>query len=87
MSYGMVDPMARRQVLVQLDDDLIARLDAAADALERNRSELIREALGAYLDAGREAAWDARTIRAYLEVAEDPADIEAFARVAAWPDA
>ena len=87
MSYGMVEPMARRQVLVQLDDELIARLDSAADALERNRSELIREALGAYLDAGRQAAWDARTIRAYLEVPEDPAEVEAFARVAYWPDA
>ncbi|MGH2595890.1 MAG: ribbon-helix-helix protein, CopG family [Actinomycetota bacterium] len=79
--------MARRQVLVQLDDELVARLDEAAEALERNRSELIREALSAYLDAGREAAWDARTIRAYLEVPEDPEDLEAFARIATWPDA
>ncbi len=82
----MVRGMARRQVLVQLDDALVARLDRAADALDRNRSELIREALGAYLDAAREAAWDARTIRAYLEVPEDPARLEAFGRVAAWPD-
>ena len=78
--------MARKQVLVQLDDELVARLDGAAQALERNRSELIREALTAYLDAGREAAWDARTIRAYLEVPEDPAELEAFMRVAVWPD-
>lgn len=72
---------------MQLDDELVARLDEAAEALERNRSELIREALSAYLDAGREAAWDARTIRAYLEVPEDPEDLEAFARIATWPDA
>jgi metal-responsive CopG/Arc/MetJ family transcriptional regulator len=83
----MVDRMVRKQVLVQLDDELIARLDGAAKALDRNRSELIREALAAYLDAGREAAWDARTIRAYLEVPEDPAELEAFTRIAAWPDA
>jgi predicted transcriptional regulator len=82
----MVDRMARRQVLVQLDDDLVARLDTVAAALDRNRSELIREALAAYLDAGREAAWDARTIRAYLEIPEDPAELEAFMRVAVWPD-
>jgi predicted transcriptional regulator len=82
----MVDGVARRQVLVQLDDELVARLDRAADALDRNRSELIREALGAYLDAAREAAWDARVIRSYLEVPEDAAALEAYGRVAAWPD-
>jgi metal-responsive CopG/Arc/MetJ family transcriptional regulator len=82
----MVDRMARRQVLVQLDDGLVARLDEAAVALGRNRSELIREALTAYLDAAREAAWDLRTIRAYLELPEDPAELEPFGRVAAWPD-
>jgi predicted transcriptional regulator len=88
MSYGMVEWMARKQVLVQLDDELVSRLDDAAEALDRNRSELIREALAAYLDAGREAAWDARTIRAYLEFPEDPAELEAFEALAlqAWPD-
>jgi metal-responsive CopG/Arc/MetJ family transcriptional regulator len=84
----MVDRMARKQVLVQLDDALVSRLDGAAEALDRNRSELIREALTAYLDAAEEAAWDARTIRAYLEVPEDPAELEAFEALAlqAWPD-
>ena len=82
----MVARVGRKQVLVQLDDELVARLDDAAQALDRNRSELIREALAAYLDAGREAAWDARTIRAYLELPEDPAELEAFMRVAVWPD-
>lgn len=79
--------MARKQVLVQLDDELVARLDSAAQAMDRNRSELIREALAAYLDGGREVAWDARTIRAYLDFPEDPAELEAFARIAVWPDA
>ncbi len=83
----MVADVARKQVLVQLDDELVVRLDRAAEALDRNRSELIREALAAYLDAGREAAWDARTIRAYLEVPEDPAELEGFMRIAVWPDA
>jgi metal-responsive CopG/Arc/MetJ family transcriptional regulator len=84
----MVERMARKQVLVQLDDELVERLDGAAEALHRNRSELIREALAAYLDAGREAAWDAQTIRAYLEVPEDPAELAAFEALAlqAWPD-
>ncbi len=86
MPYGMVDQMARKQVLVQLDDELVSRLDIAAEALDRNRSELIREALTTYLDAAQAAAWDARTIRAYLKVPEDPAELEAFMRVAVWPD-
>jgi metal-responsive CopG/Arc/MetJ family transcriptional regulator len=82
----MVAQMARRQVLVQLDDGLVDRLDRAAEALGRNRSELIREAVSAYLDACREAGWDVRTVRAYLEIPEDPAELDAFARAAAWPD-
>jgi predicted transcriptional regulator len=82
----MVSSVARRQVLVQLDDELVARLDHAAGALDLNRSELIREALDAYLDAATEAGWDARTIRAYLDVPENPADLEAFLQVGAWPE-
>ena len=82
----MVVGMARRQVLVQLDDELVSRLDRAAGALGENRSELIRAALDAYLDAATEAGWDARTIRAYLDVPEDRADLEAFLPVGVWPE-
>jgi metal-responsive CopG/Arc/MetJ family transcriptional regulator len=82
----MVADMARRQVLVQLDDELIGQLDQAASTFGRNRSELIREALAAYLAACREAAWDVRTIQAYLQVPEDGAELDAFGRVAVWPD-
>jgi metal-responsive CopG/Arc/MetJ family transcriptional regulator len=79
----MVSGMARKQVLVQLDDALVQRLDRSAGALDLNRSELIREALGAYLDACEEAAWDARTVRAYLEIPEDLTELEGFQRLAA----
>ncbi|MBA3691181.1 MAG: ribbon-helix-helix protein, CopG family [Actinobacteria bacterium] len=80
--------MARKQVLVQLDDAIVDRLDRSAEALELNRSELIRQAVGAYLDACEEAAWDARTVRAYLEVPEDLADLDGLRRLAAtaWPE-
>jgi metal-responsive CopG/Arc/MetJ family transcriptional regulator len=85
----MVTRMGRRQVLVQLDDALVDRLDRSAGALELNRSELIREAVRAYLDACEEATWDLRTVRAYLEVPEDPHELEALQRLAAsaWPPA
>jgi metal-responsive CopG/Arc/MetJ family transcriptional regulator len=83
----MVTGVARKQVLVQLDDALIQRLDRSAGALELNRSELIRRAVDAYLDACEEAAWDVRTVRAYLDIPEDIAEIEEFQRLAAaWPE-
>jgi len=79
--------VARKQVLVQLDDALIRRLDRSAGALELNRSELIRQAVDAYLDACEEAAWDVRTVRAYLDIPEDIAEMEEFQRLAAaWPE-
>jgi metal-responsive CopG/Arc/MetJ family transcriptional regulator len=83
----MVTGVARKQVLVQLDDALIRRLDRSAGALELNRSELIRQAVDAYLDACEEAAWDVRTVRAYLDIPEDIAEMEEFQRLAAaWPE-
>ena len=40
MGYHMF--MSRREVLVQLDDDLVDRLDKLAKTLGTNRSELLR---------------------------------------------
>ena len=84
----MVAGVARRQVLVQFDDALVDRLDRAASALELNRSELLRRAVDAYLEACEEAGEDARTVAAYLRVPEDPEELAAFEALAlqAWPD-
>jgi len=84
----MVTSVARRQVLVQLDDALVDRLDRTASALELNRSELMRRAVDAYLEACEEAGEDARTVAAYLRVPEDPKELAAFEELAlqAWPD-
>ncbi|MGZ5213295.1 MAG: ribbon-helix-helix protein, CopG family [Actinomycetota bacterium] len=80
--------MARKQVLVQLDDALVDRLDRVASALDLSRSELIRRAVDAYLDACEEAGEDARTVAAYLRVPDDPAELAAFESLAlqAWPE-
>ncbi len=43
--------MGRREVLVQSDDDLVARLDRLAAAHGMNRSELLRRGAAAVLDA------------------------------------
>ncbi|MCP3933892.1 MAG: ribbon-helix-helix protein, CopG family, partial [Actinomycetia bacterium] len=50
--------MARREVLVQLDDDLVEQLDALATDLGTNRSELMRRGAQAVLDAERLAVAD-----------------------------
>jgi metal-responsive CopG/Arc/MetJ family transcriptional regulator len=84
----MVATVGRRQVLVQLDDALVGRLDRVASALDVSRSELIRRGVDAYLDACEEAGEDARTVAAYLRIPEDPAELAAFEALAlqAWPD-
>ena len=81
MDYHMV--MARREVLVQLDDDLVDRLDEIARARGASRSALLREGARAVIDADERAAADRRLIEAYQRLPEDPALIESAARLAA----
>jgi len=66
--------MARKQTLVQLTDELLAALDQRAVQEGRSRSELIREALEAYLAEGLEAEIDRRIVEAYTRIPqkEDP---------------
>ena len=47
----MVARMSRKQVLVQLDDAQVARLDVLSDAAGDSRSGMIRRALDLYLEA------------------------------------
>jgi metal-responsive CopG/Arc/MetJ family transcriptional regulator len=88
MPYGMLDPMARKQVLVQLDDELLGRLDRLVAAVETNRSELIRRAVAAYLRAADEAKADLDHVEAYLRIPEDPGEFAGLERAGyeAWPE-
>lgn len=61
LAYGM----ARTQTLVQLSDELLAQLDARAAREGRSRSDLIREALAAYLAADRQADIDRLIVEGY----------------------
>ena len=79
MIYHMV--MSRREVLVQLDDDLVAALDAIADATGTNRSALIRSGVRAVLRAHQESEIDAAIARGYA--AEPETDTEVAAARAA----
>lgn len=75
--------MARREVLVQLDDDLVSRLDELARRVAVSRSELIRRGALAVLEADRWAQADERLIAEYAHQPPDAALLEASQRLAA----
>ena len=75
--------MARREVLVQLDDDLVERLDALAADLGTNRSELVRRGAQAVLEAEDLATADRALKLAYRRQPADPALVESARRLAA----
>ncbi len=81
MVYHMV--MARREVLVQLDDALVAKLDEVAKRTEVSRSELLRRGALAVLEADEWARDDKRLITGYAKHPPDPALLEASRRLAA----
>ena len=79
----MIGPMARKQVIVQLDDQLVAELDKAAKQDGVSRSELLRAAAVALLEARRVTRLERRLVDAYQEIPQDPVIIEAARRLAA----
>lgn len=81
MLYHMV--MARKQVLVQLDDDLVQRLDELAEQLEVSRSELLRRGALALLQAADLHEADRQVITAYRRQPQDPVLVAAARRLAA----
>jgi metal-responsive CopG/Arc/MetJ family transcriptional regulator len=81
MIYHMT--MARRQVLVQLDDDLVNRLDHLASERGTNRSELLRRGAIAVLDAADLRRADEDLQAAYRRIPQDPDLIQIATRLAA----
>jgi metal-responsive CopG/Arc/MetJ family transcriptional regulator len=65
--------VARTQTLVQLNDDLLERLDAYRAREGRSRSEVVRAAIERYLEADREAEIDRLMVDAYTR--EPPQDL------------
>jgi metal-responsive CopG/Arc/MetJ family transcriptional regulator len=80
MNYHMA--IGRRQVLVQLDDDLVERLDRLAAEQGTNRSELLRRGAAAVLEAAEVMAADRALQEAYRRVPQDPAFVAAAGRLA-----
>lgn len=75
--------MTRRQVLVQLDDDLVRQLDELAVQLGTSRSELLRRGAHAVLTAEELAGADRDLIAAYQLQPVDPALVQSARRLAA----
>jgi len=75
--------MARKEVLVQLDDELVAQLDALAEREGMSRSELLRRGALAVLAALAERDDDAALQDAYRRTPQDPAVVRSARRLAA----
>ena len=81
MLYHMV--VSRREVLVQLDDELVANLDELARRRGVSRSELLRQGALAVLEAEEVAVADAQLQEAYRRQPQDPVLVDAARRLAA----
>ncbi len=69
--------------MVQLDDKLVAELDKAAKQDGVSRSELLRAAALALLEARRARKLERQLIDAYRQVPQDPVVVETARRLAA----
>lgn len=75
--------MPRRQVLVQLDDELVAQLDRIALEHGTNRSELLRQGALAVIRADGLRLADDALQASYRMTPQDPAIVESARRLAA----
>jgi metal-responsive CopG/Arc/MetJ family transcriptional regulator len=75
--------MARREILVRLDDELVDRLDALATELGTSRSALLRQGARAVISADEDARADRKLQAAYRRQPADPALVQSARRLAA----
>lgn len=75
--------MPRREVLVQLDDDLVEKLDEIARRTKVSRSELLRRGAQSIIDADKWAQADQRLVEGYTKYPPDPLLLEASQRLVA----
>ncbi len=74
--------VGRTQTLVQLSDELVARLDERAARLRRSRSSLVREAVEHYLHDEIEAGISRSIVEGYTRIPQTEEE-DAWARAAA----
>jgi len=82
-SYGSLRTVVRRQVIVQLDDELVQALDDEADRLGVSRSDLLRKGARALLEVAAELRAERKHAEAYRRIPEDELETETFLRLAA----
>ena len=84
----MLAAVARKQVLVQLDDRIVERLDRLTASMDASRSDLIRRAVNLWLDALDEAEADVRYADAYRRIPDDMQEHEAWEalQLETWPE-
>ena len=75
--------MARREVLVQLDDELVRQLDELATRVGTNRSELLRQGAKAVIAADDFARADRDLVAAYQRQPPEPAIVQSARNLAA----
>jgi len=75
--------MPRRQVLVQLDDELVSQLDRIALEHGTNRSELLRQGALAVISAEGSRLADDVLRASYRMTPQDPAIVDSARRLAA----
>ena len=74
--------MARKQVLVQLDDELLKDLDEAAKEAGVSRSALIRRASERFLEAAHDLELERQHAESYRRVPDDDQWDDYYAQLA-----
>ena len=59
-----------RKVLISVPDALLSEVDSLADIENRNRSELVREAMKMYLDVRKAQRQEEQMAKGYQEMAD-----------------
>jgi len=67
--------IARKQTLVQLNDELVRLLDERATRERRSRSAVIRSAVESYLHDEREAEIDREIVEAYTRMPQTEQEV------------
>ncbi len=70
--------VARRQVLLQLSDELLVALDRQAERRRVSRSQVVREAVERYTHDEREAEIDRNIVEGYTRIPQEPDPISDF---------
>jgi metal-responsive CopG/Arc/MetJ family transcriptional regulator len=73
-------------IQVVLDSELLRATDGAARRARINRSALVRRALREHLKRRETQDLEARDRRGYQQRPDDPGEVAAWERVAAWPE-